>query len=346
MPSIAVVIPNRNDSRHLPRCLDSVLRQDVKPDEIVIVDDQSTDDSVAVIRQRIRDEPRARLIANSTNVGTHEALNIGVRETQCDYVLPVSANDFVLPGFLARAKSCLEKFPSAGVWSALSIIVDDSDTVLGLQPTPIVALKDAYFTPAESIRLAYKFGNWFGQQTMTYKRSALIELGMFDSSCAGMADLIVGLGIASKYGAIFLPEILGAIRIHEGGLGSRTLSKTVTLEAVLGSVSARGAAMNPHLFTGAFLDRLTRRVCFSAIRGTGDMAMGYIALEGHVIGKLFLETADRLLPRRMKAVRAILSFVILRPFDIWPTFFYRYCGRALVLAKTWFRGRRLTHLAP
>ncbi len=76
------------------------------------------------------------------------------------------------------------------------------------------------------------------------------------------------------------------------------------------------------------------------------MAMGYIALEGHGIGKLFLEAADRLLPWRMKSVRAILSFVILRPFDIWPTFFYRYCGRALILVKTWFGGRRLTHLAP
>ncbi len=345
MPSIAVVIPNRNDSRYLPRCLDSVLRQDVKPDEIVIVDDQSTDDSVAVIRQRIRDEPRARLIANSTNVGTHGALNIGIQGAKSDYVVLLSSNDFVLPGFFARAKSCLGKFPSAGVWSALSVIVDDSDTLLGLQPTPIVALGDAYFTPAESIRLAYKFGNWFGQPTMTYKRSGLIELGMLDSSCAGLADLIVALAIASKYGAIFSPEILGAIRIHEGGLGSRTLSKTVTLEAVLGSVSARGAAMNPHLFTGAFLDRLTRRVCFSAIRGTGDIAMGYIALEDHGIGKLFLEAADRLLPWRMKAVRAILSFVILRPFDIWPTFFYRYCGRALILAKTWLRGRSLTHLS-
>ncbi len=345
MPNIAVVIPNRNDVRYLPRCLDSVLRQDVKPDEIVIVDDQSTDDSITVIQQRIRDEPRARLIANSSNVGNHEAGNIGVRETQCDYVLTLSANDFVLPGFFAHAKSCLERFPGAGIWSALSMIVNDSGIVLGLQPSPVVALTDAYFTPDESIRLAQRFGNWFGQSTVTYKRSALIELGMFDSSYAGLADLIVALGIASKYGAIFSPAILGAIRIHEDGLGSRTVSKADTLDAALRSVSARGAAMNPHLFTGAFLDRLTRRVCFSAIRRTGDLAMGRIALKNYGIGKLFLEAADRLLPRGMKAVRAILSFVILRPFDIWPTFFYRYCGRALILAKTWLRGRCLTHLA-
>lgn len=343
MPSVAVVIPNRNDARYLPRCLDSVIHQDVKPDEIVIVDDQSTDDSVAVIRQKIRDEPHVRLIANSTNVGTHEALNIGIQETKCDYLFFLSSNDFVLPGIFARTKSCLRRFPTAGVCSALSIIVDDSDTVLGLQPTPIVSLKDAYFTPAESIRLAYKFGNWFGQQTMTYKRSALIELGMFDSSYAGLADLIVALGIVSKYGAIFLPEILGAIRIHEGGLGSRTLSNRVTLEAVLGSVSARGAAMNPHFFTGAFNDRLARRVCFSAVRSTGDLTMGNIPLKNHGAAMLFLKAADRLVPWRMKAVRAILSFVVLRPFDIWPTIFHRYGGRALILAKTWFRGYRLTH---
>lgn len=345
MPSIAVVIPNRNDARYLPRCLDSVLCQDVKPDEIVVVDDQSTDDSVPVIRQRIKNEACARLIANSTNVGTSEALNIGIHETKSDYLLFLSSNDFVLPGIFARAKSCLDRFPGAGIWSALSIIVGDSGTVMGLQPTPVVALTDAYFSPDESTWLAHKFGNWFGQSTMTYKRSAVIELGMFDSSCGGLADLIVALGVASRYGAIFSPEILGGIRIHEGGLGSWTLSKANILDAALRSVSARGAAMNPHLFTGVFLDRLTRRVCFSAIRGTGDLAMGRIALGNHEIGRIFLEAADRLLPQGMKAVRAILSFVILRPFDIWPTFFYRYCGRALILAKTWLRGRCLTHLA-
>jgi glycosyltransferase involved in cell wall biosynthesis len=344
MPSIAVIIPNRNDARYIPRCLDSVLRQDVKPDELVIVDDQSTDNSVAVIRRKIGREPRARLITNSANVGTSEALNIGVRETCSDYVMLLSSNDFVLPGLFARAKSCLGRSPNAGVWSALSIIVDDSGIVLGLQPTPIVALKDAYFTPAESIRLAHKFGNWFGQPTMTYKRSALIELGMFDPMCAGLADLIVALGIASRYGAIFSPEIFGAIRIHGGGLASRTLSKADTLKAVLGSVSARGAAMNPGLFNGEFLNRFARRICFSAVRGTGDLAMGYVALKDHGMGKRLLEAADRLLPSRMKAARVILSFVILRPFDIWPTFFYRYCGKALVLAKTWIRGRRLAHL--
>ena len=241
MPSIAAVIPNRNDARYLPACLDSVLSQDVKLDEIVIVDDQSTDDSVSVIRQRIGGEPRARLIVNSINVGTNEAANIGMRETRSDYILFLSANDFVLPRMFACAKTCLEQFPGAGMWSALCVLVDDTGTLLGLQPTPIVAMRDTYFTSTECIGLAHKFGNWFGQSTMIYRRSALIEAGGFDSSCGGMADLIVALGIASKYGAVFSPEMLGATRVHEGALSTRTLSTADTLDRnITSSVSCCG----------------------------------------------------------------------------------------------------------
>src|SRR2546422_7427009 len=44
LPKIAVIVPNRNDSRYLPRCIRSILEQEDPPDELVVVDDQSTDD--------------------------------------------------------------------------------------------------------------------------------------------------------------------------------------------------------------------------------------------------------------------------------------------------------------
>ena len=61
-PSLAVVVPNRNDSRYLRTCLRSVLDQAVPPDELIVVDDQSTDDSVPLIRSLIDGVPYAQLV--------------------------------------------------------------------------------------------------------------------------------------------------------------------------------------------------------------------------------------------------------------------------------------------
>jgi len=49
-PSIAVIIPNWNDSRFLPRCLHSVLGDPEGADEVIVVDDKSTDETTGTIR--------------------------------------------------------------------------------------------------------------------------------------------------------------------------------------------------------------------------------------------------------------------------------------------------------
>ncbi len=73
-PSIAVIVPNWNDARHLPRCLRSVLDQESPPDELIVVDDASTDDSVATIKSLIAGNPRARLIENAVTQGRNRTI--------------------------------------------------------------------------------------------------------------------------------------------------------------------------------------------------------------------------------------------------------------------------------
>src|SRR2546427_6846311 len=87
LPKIAVIVPNLNDSRYLPRCIRSILEQKDPPDELIVVDDQSTDDSVAVIRSLIAGQQRARLIQNPVNLGTLGAMEEGLKISRSEYVL-------------------------------------------------------------------------------------------------------------------------------------------------------------------------------------------------------------------------------------------------------------------
>ncbi|MGH8671271.1 MAG: glycosyltransferase family 2 protein, partial [Burkholderiales bacterium] len=229
-PSIAVIVPNRNDARFLPRCLRSVLEQATPPEELIVVDDASTDDSVAIIKSLIQSYPRVQLFVNPVNIGANRTVNDSLGRARSEYVLLLSANDYVLPGIFSRAKTCLARSPGAGLWSAMAWLVDEDDRLIRLHPSPVVALNDTFLPPERCIKLAHRFGNWFTGTTLIYHRDTLSAVGGFDPSYGAPADLFTALTIASQRGAAYTPEPFAAIRIHAGSYSSRDLSDIAGLD--------------------------------------------------------------------------------------------------------------------
>src|SRR6266705_1267642 len=66
-PTLSVVLPNYNHARLIPRALEALLAQDPAPDEIILVDDASTDDSLDVIASFVERHPALRVIVNPSN---------------------------------------------------------------------------------------------------------------------------------------------------------------------------------------------------------------------------------------------------------------------------------------
>ena len=303
-PSIAVVLPNHNDSRHLARALRSVLDQADGPEEIIVVDDKSTDDSVALIRPLIAGRAGAMLVENPVNLGVYGAVDAGLARSRADYVLFLAANDFVLPGIFARARASLAAAPRAGLWSALSWIVDEDGHPLRLHPSPVVALRDAYLPPARCVRLAHRLGNWFTGTTLIYRRDALEEAGRFDPAYMGMADLYTALVIASRHGAAFSPAAYGVIREHAGSYSGKTLSDPAALDRMLERMAEHGRRAAPSLFTPRFIERMAKRLRWSSTRRSGGGTL-----------------------------RVLLAYALLCPFDLLPTFWHRILGWLYVRSR-------------
>jgi cellulose synthase/poly-beta-1,6-N-acetylglucosamine synthase-like glycosyltransferase len=337
-PRIAVLIPNRNDSRYLRRCIQSILSQDVQPDEIVIVDDQSTDDSVAVIRNLIRTEPRASLIENPENLGPNGAINEGLKRIQSEYVLFLAANDFVLPGIFARAKACLANHPTAALWSAMVWLVDENDQVVRLHPSPVVALRDTFFSAEQCIRLARRHSNWFTGPTMVYHRETLIASGGFDHEYKGLSDLLTALVITGRKGAVYSPEPYAVIRVHEDSFLSRTLGDPAWVETMLARIAEHGPKLEPRLFTPSFMHRFALRMRFAAVRAGGGEGMRAVAASIGGRRRKALLLVDEFLPAGFRIGRVALPFMILRPFDILPTLLNRVFGAAMILLRVRLRG--------
>jgi glycosyltransferase involved in cell wall biosynthesis len=337
-PSIAVVVPNYNDIQHLPRCLRSVLEQSDGLQELIVIDDQSTDSSVTLIHSLIDGDPRAQLVVNPVNLGTNKTIAEGLRRVSSEYVVFLAANDFLLPGMLARARTCLARVPGAGLWSAMAWLVDEEDRPIRLHPSAVVALKDTYLPPEQCAVLAHRLGHWFTGTTVTYHRETLVAAGGFDPVYGAPADLFAALAVSGTRGAVFTPEPFAAIRIHQGSYSSRALADVPGIERMLECLALRAPKLAPRMFTPAFIARTVLRFRFASVRVAGDAGMDEVARRVTVGRRLALHCVRCLVPERWSTARAVFAFLVLRPFDMLPALWYRLFGWALVRLRLKIRG--------
>ena len=85
-PTLSVVLPNYNHAKFIGRALAALLGQERAADEIIVIDDGSTDDSVAVIERIAATAPAIRLLRNPNNVGVIPTLQRGLEAARGKYV--------------------------------------------------------------------------------------------------------------------------------------------------------------------------------------------------------------------------------------------------------------------
>jgi glycosyltransferase involved in cell wall biosynthesis len=108
---ISVVVNNYNYGRFVGRAVQSALDQVPPPHEVVVVDDGSTDDSVAVLGEIVRRNPAVRLVAKQ-NGGQLSAFNAGFAASTGEVVCFLDADDEYLPGYLARLTQAYTSQPA------------------------------------------------------------------------------------------------------------------------------------------------------------------------------------------------------------------------------------------
>jgi len=111
-PRIAVIVPCYRDGDLVGETLASI--QEEEPLEIVVVDDGSTD-QVTVSMMDELEAAGTVVIRHTVNKGVAAARNTGLRHTSAPYVLPLDADDLLVPGIAGRLADLLDADPDAGV---------------------------------------------------------------------------------------------------------------------------------------------------------------------------------------------------------------------------------------
>lgn len=92
---ISVIIPVYNAAKWLPQCLDSVLGQDYKDIEVILVNDASTDNSLSLCREYAEKDNRVVVINKPKNEGVELARCIGFLQSQGDYIMYIDSDDWL-----------------------------------------------------------------------------------------------------------------------------------------------------------------------------------------------------------------------------------------------------------
>jgi len=105
---VSVIIPVYNTEDYLRQCLSSILNQDYKNIEIIIVNDGSTDKSIEICKEFAANDKRI-IIVDSENMGAASARNRGLEKASGDYVVFMDSDDWVEPLYVKRLTREIEE---------------------------------------------------------------------------------------------------------------------------------------------------------------------------------------------------------------------------------------------
>ena len=125
-PLISVIIPNWNGAQHLPTCLDSLRRQTHPRVEVIVVDNNSSDESVALLE---KEYPEVTVIRLSENRGYAGGVNRGIWEAKGETLVVLNNDIEADPDWLAELWGGLERHPEAGAATSKILLFDQRDVI-------------------------------------------------------------------------------------------------------------------------------------------------------------------------------------------------------------------------
>ena len=201
---ISVVIPLYNKEAEIERTLLSVINQSLKPREIIVVDDGSTDSSADIVRQIIERYPEHNIrLVSQTNAGVSAARNRGIEEATGEYIALLDGDDCYLTGYIAEVCRLMTYYPASDCFSTGFDIVNHDKRIAAPCPE-----HEGEINPAVEAMLG---GYPIIPSTATIRRSTLQTVGGFPVSMRMGEDQWVWVRLM-QHGAKFCFSPMSLVR--------------------------------------------------------------------------------------------------------------------------------------
>ena len=121
---LSVIIPTYNVEKYIVECVDSLLRQVKAPNEILIVNDGSTDGTLALLEQNYAHLSQVKIITTE-NGGAGHARDVGIAQAQGQFLFFCDPDDVVVDGLVAELAMVAEKYPETNLFCFNSCVYRD-----------------------------------------------------------------------------------------------------------------------------------------------------------------------------------------------------------------------------
>ena len=231
MTTVSAILPTYNRAATLARALASVFEQARVPDEVLVVDDGSTDDTAAVVRRF----EGARLVRLDRNLGAAGARNEGIRRSSGELIAFLDSDDLWLPAKLERQLAHFAAAPTTQLLCTGITVHERSGRAAD------------HIAAGPSSTAGWSFADFqaypFCPTTWLIRRDVIEQAGLFDASLRNCEDLDFLARIAGRR-IHLLPQVL-AIKFNRHDSLDAALERTVESHRTLFSRHRRLWARTP-----------------------------------------------------------------------------------------------------
>lgn len=203
-PLVSVVCLAYNHEAYVVEALESVLHQSYPNIELLIADDCSSDNSVAVIENWLQNHPDIQFFTNKTNLGNTKTFNNVVKYAKGDFIIDLAADDILLADCVLHQITAFQntKYPNLGVVYGNLIQIDENGLYL-----------NDYYTEEDHPESGNIYKMVIGRTTKICSVSSMVKktvfetVGYYDENLA-YEDLDLWIRASRIFDFEYIPEIL------------------------------------------------------------------------------------------------------------------------------------------
>jgi hypothetical protein len=255
---VSVIMPCFNHGHFVVEAVASVLGQTMADLELIIVDDASTDDSVAVIQKLAQKDGRIKLIVHQKNCGPSRSRNDGIKAATGEYVAFCDADDRWKPEKLARQLELLNRHPDCDIAYCQSEIIDDTGRPTGGLFTDEFPLPQC---PSGDLFEALCAKNFINTQVVLARRPALAGEQLFHERLRVVEDWWLWIRLARKHRFIYEPAPLAYYRQHSQRTGVTHKPRYFRSRCKVGILALRTYPDMPSNLQAEFYLSIGRQLC-------------------------------------------------------------------------------------
>lgn len=219
MSTVDIVIPCYNYAHFLEGCVASVLTQRDVYVRILIINDCSPDNTDEVGKRLAASDPRITYVCNEKNLGLIGTSNRGVMDwASSDYVVLLSADDFLTPGALARATALMDAHPEVSMTYGMALILHDDGP-----PLEVEDVQDAPVSVVPGKELLHSIcvnGNLVPTPSAVMRTSVQHRIGGYNPMFKHTSDVDTWLRAAAAGSIGIVNAVQGLYRWHASNMSA------------------------------------------------------------------------------------------------------------------------------